>query len=139
MTFNLLSHIVQSTFLSPLQMHRKSTRERRHFQCVLENCLPLTGHLSDCGCLQKTGRTVSHQCLLRCLPRSPKEGGKKPPKNSGLVYFFPIKSFHFKNHFVFKIPEKSDRYLQITLFLGSSLLSPFNLNDIIRGVGSPTL
>lgn len=97
MTFNSLSHIVLRVFLSLLDMHKKSTRERRNFQCVLQNRLLLTGHLLDPGCLQKTERTLSHQSLLQSLPRSPKE---ERDKNSGWVYFFPRKSFHFKNLFL---------------------------------------
>jgi hypothetical protein len=72
--------------------------------------------LPNCGCLQKTGRTVSHQVLLQSLPRSSRKGGERI---SGLLYFFPPKSFHLKNHF-HKYMKIRLKYVEITLFIGFS-------------------
>lgn len=115
-TFTSLSHIFPRTFLSPLEMHRKSARER-NLQHVLANCLRLTGHLLDCECLQKTRRMLNPQCLLQSLLRSPKEG----EEIGGLVYCFPRNSAHQKPFFLitWKIRYK---YLEITLFLSYSPL-----------------
>lgn len=116
-TFNSLSHIFPRTFLSPLEMHRKSARER-NLQHMLANCLRLTGHLLDCECLQKTGRMLNRRCLLQSLLRSPKEG----EEIGGLFYCFPRNSAHQKL-FSFLITWKIRyTYLEITLFLGYSPL-----------------
>lgn len=138
-TSNLLSHIVQRTFLCSLEMHRKSIWERRNFQCVLESCLQLTGHLLDCGCLQKTGRTLSYQCLLWSLPRSPKEGEKTREVwfISFLESLFTSRTTSFfKSDTIIWINQiQLSRNYPISRFFSLFL---FNLNYTIREVGSPS-